>query len=52
MPTPKGLVEVSYAKDAGGWTAVITLPDGLPGELNWGRKVVPLHQGKQTIRLD
>jgi hypothetical protein len=52
MPTPKGLVEVSYTKGAGGWTAVITLPDGLPGDLDWGGKVMALHAGKQTMRLE
>jgi alpha-L-rhamnosidase len=52
MPTPKGIVEVSYTKEGSRWTAVITLPDGLPGDLSWGGKVVPLHQGKQTIRLE
>jgi alpha-L-rhamnosidase len=52
MPTPKGLVEVSYTKEGSGWTAVITLPDGLPGDLSWRNKVLPLHQGRQTIRLD
>ncbi len=52
MPTPKGLVEVSYTKEAGGWIAVITLPDGLPGDLDWGGKVTALHAGKQTVRLE
>jgi alpha-L-rhamnosidase len=51
MPTPKGLVEVRYTREGSGWAAVITLPDGLPGELSWHQKVVPLHAGEQTIRL-
>ncbi len=52
MPTPKGMVEVDYTRQGSGWVAVVTLPDGLPGELDWDGKVMPLHQGKQTIRLE
>jgi len=52
MPTPKGVVEVSYTKEGGGWSAVVTLPEGLPGELDWGGKVMALHQGRQTIALE
>jgi hypothetical protein len=52
MPTPKGVVDVDYTKEAGVWTALITLPDGLPGELDWGGKMMPLHEGKQTVRLE
>jgi hypothetical protein len=52
MPTPKGLVEVDYQKQRSGWVAVVTLPEGLPGDLSWGGKVLPLHEGKQTVRLE
>lgn len=52
MPTPKGVVEVDYTKQGSGWVAVVTLPDGLPGDLSWGGKVLPLHEGKQTVRLE
>ena len=52
MPTPKGVVEVDYTKQGGGWVAVVTLPEGLPGDLSWGGKLLPLHQGKQTVRLE
>ena len=52
MPSPKGLVEVEYTKRENGWSAVVTLPEGLPGELDWGGKVLPLHEGKQTVRLE
>jgi alpha-L-rhamnosidase len=51
MPTPKGLVTVSYVKAAGGWTARVTLPDGLPGELDWGGQTIKLHAGEQQIPL-
>ena len=52
MPTPKGVVEVDYTKQGSGWVAVVTLPDGLPGDLSWGGKVLPLHEGKQTVNLE
>jgi hypothetical protein len=52
MPTPKGLVEVSYTREGSGWSAVVTLPEGLPGELSWGGKMMPLHAGRQTMRLE
>ena len=51
MPTPQGLVEVHYTKQATGWTAVITLPASTPGELSWHDKLIPLHPGEQTIEL-
>jgi alpha-L-rhamnosidase len=52
MPTPKGVVEVDYTKHGSGWVAVVTMPEGLPGDLSWGGKVLPLHEGKQTVRLE
>ncbi len=52
MPTPRGLVEVHYTRQNNGWIAVITLPDGLPGELSWHNKTLPLHAGEQSITLN
>jgi hypothetical protein len=52
MPTPKGLVAVRYTRQGSGWVAVVTLPDGVPGELSWNHRVVPLHAGEQTIGLN
>jgi hypothetical protein len=51
MPTPHGLVFVSYSKDANGWSAKITLPEGLPGDLEWRGKTFALHSGEQEIAL-
>ncbi len=51
MPTPHGLVSVQYKKAIAGWTATVTLPDGLPGGIDWGGKVVPLHAGEQQVKL-
>ena len=51
MPTPKGMVEVRYVKEAKGWKATVTLPEGLPGELAWQDKSLPLHAGKQELKL-
>jgi alpha-L-rhamnosidase len=52
MPTSKGVVEVDYTKQGSGWVALVTLPDGLPGDLSWRGKVLPLHEGKQTVKLE
>ncbi len=51
MPTPKGLVSVRYTQQDGKWQAVVTLPAGLPGELSWHDKLMPLHAGEQTLKL-
>jgi len=51
MPTPHGLVSVSYLKGANGWSAKITLPEGLPGDLEWRGKTFALHSGEQEIVL-
>jgi alpha-L-rhamnosidase len=51
MPTPKGMVEVRYVKGANGWKATVTLPEGLPGELAWKDKSMPLKAGKQQLLL-
>jgi alpha-L-rhamnosidase len=51
MPTPHGPVSVQYKKAPTGWTATVTLPDGLPGNLDWGGKVIPLHAGEQQVKL-
>ena len=51
VPTPKGLVEVQYTKAGNQWTAAITLPTGLSGELHWHGRSIPLHAGAQTIPL-
>jgi alpha-L-rhamnosidase len=52
MPTPHGTVEVSYAKDANGWSAQITLPENVPGNLIWHGRSLALHPGAQAVRLD
>ena len=51
MPTPKGLVKATYKKSSKGWISRVTLPDGLPGELDWHGKLIPLHTGEQEIQL-
>jgi hypothetical protein len=51
MPSPHGLISVSYQKTSSGWAAKITLPAGLPGELDWSGKTIALHAGKQEISL-
>jgi hypothetical protein len=51
MPTPRGMVEVSYARSGEGLEADVTLPAGVTGELEWQGKVVELHGGKQRAVL-
>jgi hypothetical protein len=51
MPTPRGMVEVSYARSGEGLEADVTLPVGVTGELEWQGTVVELHGGKQRVVL-
>jgi alpha-L-rhamnosidase len=51
MPVPKGIVQVSYAVESSGVTAIVTLPQGLPGKLIWKGRDFPLRAGKQTLQL-
>jgi alpha-L-rhamnosidase len=49
MPTPRGMVEVSYARSGEGLEADVTLPVAVTGELEWEGKTVELHGGKQRV---
>lgn len=49
MPTPKGAVEVEYARDDNSLKAKVTLPAGVSGEIAWNGKTLALHEGKQEI---
>ena len=51
MPSPRGLIQVAYKEDNGGWNATLTLPAGLEGSFLWKDKTYPLHAGKQTLSL-
>ncbi len=51
MPTPRGLVEVEYVRDHNDWLATITLPPTMAGDLSWNSRLLPLHAGRQTLRL-
>jgi hypothetical protein len=51
MPHAKGMIETAYTRNTRGWTATITLPDGLSGLLVWKGHDYPLHSGKQTLNL-
>lgn len=52
MPTPRGLVQVSYRKEQSRWSAEITLPENLSGSLNWHGRSIALHPGAQTLTLE
>ena len=51
MPTPRGMIEVSYTRTGTGIDAELTLPSGVSGELVAQGQQVELHEGKQTLRL-
>lgn len=51
MPTPHGMVKASYTKAGNRWSAEITLPAGISGNLNWHGRLMPLHSGAQTLTL-
>lgn len=51
VPTPRGDVAVSYAKEGTALKATITLPEGVTGTLVWGASTAPLVPGTQTKTL-
>jgi hypothetical protein len=51
VPTPKGIVEVTYTSEPSGFRAEITLPANLQGELLWKEKTINLHPGHQELLL-
>jgi alpha-L-rhamnosidase len=51
MPTPKGMVEVQYLREANDVSAQITLPAGVSGELVWKGHETAVREGKQTLVL-
>ena len=50
-PTPRGMVEVKYTREAEGLEAEVTLPAGVKGELVWEGKTVELHGGEQKVEI-
>jgi hypothetical protein len=51
MPTPKGVMEVSYAVKDSGVTADINLPANVTGELIWKGRALNLRPGRQQLVL-
>jgi len=51
MPTPKGMVEVSYTVKDSGVSADITLPANVGGELIWKGRTFNLRSGRQQVVL-
>ena len=51
MPHASGKIVTSYRLGENGWTATITLPPGIDGQLSWKKKVSLLHSGTQIIAL-
>jgi hypothetical protein len=52
MPSPRGLIQVSYDRNPQGWNARLELPEGLSGTLRWQGRSVPLHPGVQVLTLE
>ena len=51
MPHPKGMIQIRYRSSGLGWTAAVSLPDGVTGTLRWDGQNMPLHAGSQTVTL-
>ncbi len=51
VPTPTGNIAAEYTREPSGLRAVITLPPGISGALQWQGKTSPLHEGKQELQL-
>jgi hypothetical protein len=52
VPHPRGDIDVRLTRTAGGGVdAIITLPDGVTGRLEWGGRSAPLRPGRQEIVL-
>ncbi len=51
VPSPKGNIEAEYTSGNSGVVAVINLPVGVSGELQWNGKRSKLHEGKQEMQL-
>ncbi len=51
MPHAGGPIHTVYTLGAAGWSATVTLPPGLDGELVWGTNRFPLHSGTQVLHL-
>lgn len=51
MPHAGGEIHVVYERKGNDWLATVTLPKKLEGELLWHGQTLPLHEGKQELRL-
>jgi alpha-L-rhamnosidase len=51
MPHAAGKIVTSYRLGQNGWTATITLPPGIDGQLSWKNKISLLHSGTQNVAL-
>jgi alpha-L-rhamnosidase len=52
VPHPRGDIDVALTRNgASGIDAEITLPAGVSGAFEWRGRRVPLHAGRQSVRL-
>ncbi|MGC2163752.1 MAG: alpha-L-rhamnosidase C-terminal domain-containing protein [Silvibacterium sp.] len=52
MPHAGGLIQTSYKLEGASWTATISLPPGLDGNLLWENHRYALRSGTQTLHLE
>jgi len=52
VPHPAGEIKVALARAGNGIQGEITLPAGLSGDFLWGGRVLPLHSGRQTVKVE
>ena len=52
LPHPNGMIQASYQRNGAGVHALITLPEGLAGELVWQGTRYSLHSGTQNLQLN
>ncbi len=48
---PKGMIEIDAEGDAKKIEVTVTLPAGVTGQLLFGGKTTPLHEGKQKVQM-
>jgi len=51
VPTPTGEIQAEYTRQDASILAVINLPSGVSGELQWKGKSFALHAGRQELHL-
>ncbi|MCU0379939.1 MAG: hypothetical protein MUE58_01995 [Chitinophagaceae bacterium] len=51
VPLPAGMVSLDWKKETSGIRAIVEMPSGVKGTLEWGGKSWPLQPGRNELRL-